>query len=127
MFRSVQQTLVGEGANHKDSCEGDYLCVCFVCVYASSTLPFIAVSNRFSRCLAMQITVFARFDRYLNLFRSITKHWSEIISYLKKRHRAHKQHKYPYASFVCTLPFIAVSNRFGRCLNLFQSITKHWS
>ena len=45
----------------------------FVCVYASSTLPFIAVSNRF---IAVWITVFARFDRCLNLFQSITKHWN---------------------------------------------------
>ena len=44
---------------------------------------------------------------------------------------AHKQHKVSYASFVCTLPFIAVSNSFSRCLDhcfrSFQSITKHWS
>ena len=46
----------------------------YVCVYASfvCTLPFIAVFNRFSRCL---ITVFSRFDRCLNLFQSITRHW----------------------------------------------------
>ena len=38
----------------------------FVCLYTSSTLPFIAVSNSFTSC----------FDHCLNLFQSITRHWS---------------------------------------------------
>ena len=49
----------------------------------------------------------------------------------KTYHQAHKQNKYPHASFVCTLPFIAVSNRFSLCLDhcfhsfrsLFESIS----
>ena len=43
---------------------------------ASSTLHFIAVSNSFIVLVALWITFFARFDRFLNLFRSITKHCS---------------------------------------------------
>ena len=51
----------------------------------------------------------------------------------------HKQHKYPYGSFVCMIqvpfllsPFsvavwITVFARFDCCLNLFQSIAKHWN
>ena len=43
----------------------------------SITLLFIAVSNRFSRSLFWTIV----FDRCLNLFRSITKHWSTALNY----------------------------------------------
>ena len=54
----------------------------------------------------------------------------------------HKQHKYPYGSFACTLQvsfllsplsiasvavWITVFARFDWCLNLFQSIIKYWS
>ena len=44
-----------------------------LCVRFKSTFPFIAVSNRFSRCLDKAIV--ASFDRCLNLFQSITRHW----------------------------------------------------
>ena len=43
-----------------------------VCVYPSSTLPFIAVSSRFIHCFAL-ITIFTHFGRCLNLFQSIKK------------------------------------------------------
>ena len=37
--------------NMSSSTQAKQISVRFICVYASSTLPFIAVSNRFSRCL----------------------------------------------------------------------------
>ena len=51
-------------------------------MYDSSTLQsFIAFSSRFNRCL--DITVFACFDRWVNLFQSIAEQWStEAILFL---------------------------------------------
>ena len=48
--------------NMSSSAQAKQIPVRFVCVYASSTLPFIAVSNRFSRCL----------DHCFRSFRSIS-------------------------------------------------------
>ena len=48
----------------------------FVCVYASSALPFLSPFP----IVSVWITVF---DRSLNLFQLTTKHWSWIILYLK--------------------------------------------
>ena len=45
------------------SSQATQISVSFVCVYASSTLPFIVVSNRFSHCL----------DHWFRLFRSLFK------------------------------------------------------
>ena len=68
--------------------------------------------------------------------------WAKLFRIWKTCHQAHKQNKYPYASFVCTLQvrfilsqfpivsvavWITVFDRFDRCLNLFESTTKHWS
>ena len=59
--------------------------VCFVCAYALSTLPFIAVSNRFSRCLNH-----CMFRSFQSLFESTStvynrvEHCSWIILYLKR-------------------------------------------
>ena len=104
-----------------------------LCVYTSSSFPFISLSNRFSRCLDDRFCSF-RSLQYLNLFQSIMKHCStaaKLFRISKTCHRAHKYHKYPYVSFACTLPiFIALSNRFSRWLNdcfcsfrsLFESI-----
>ena len=59
------------------SAQGTQIPVSFVCVYASSIRfllsPFPIVS------VAVWITVFARVDRCLNLFESITKHCSTLL------------------------------------------------
>ena len=101
------------------------LCVCFK--YASFYRRFQSFQS---------ISVWIYFNRLQNTRAKLFRIW-------KTWHRAHKDDKYPYASFVCTLqvcikgsmPFsivsvavwITVFARFDRCLNLFQSITKHCS
>ena len=75
----------------------------FVCtLHASSTLPLSSFQSLPGPLF------FARFDRCLNIFQSITQPWSNVgklFRIWKTCHRAHKQHKLIPVRFVCTLPF----------------------
>ena len=70
-FNQAALRAVLKPQNIPSSAQTKQISVSFVCVYASSTLPFIDVSNRFTRCLDHYF--FALFDRCFNLFHSITK------------------------------------------------------
>ena len=50
-FNQAALHAVLKPENMSSSAQATQISVCFVCVYASSTVPFIAVSNRFSHCL----------------------------------------------------------------------------
>ena len=105
------------------------------------TVLFTGVSNRFSRCLDHCFRPFRLlFAVYFNPLQNTT---AKLFRIWKTCHREHKHQKYPYASFVFTVLFTGVSNRFSRCLDhcfrsfrspfdhLFISIDyktlEHWS
>ena len=95
------------------------LCVRFK--YASFYLRLQSFQSLFGSLFSIAVGIY--FSPLRNIGAKLFRIW-------KTCHQAHKQHKYPHASFVCmlqayTLPFISVFARFARCLNLFQSITKH--
>ena len=50
-FNQAALRAVLNPENMSSSAQATQIPVRFVCVYASSTLPFLAVSNRFNRCL----------------------------------------------------------------------------
>ena len=75
-FNQAALRAVLKSENMSSSAQAKQISVRFVCVYASSTLPFIAVSNRFSRCL----------DHCFRSFPSLFK--STSIDYKTLEHRS---------------------------------------
>ena len=67
-------------------------------------LPFTAVSNRFR--VPVWITVFDRFGHCLNLFQSITKHWSSGATFFGIRSVSRAEGPFDYIY----LPFIFMNN-----------------
>ena len=65
-FNQAALRAVLKPENMSSSTQATQIPVRFVCVYASSTLPFIAVFNRFSRCLDHG------FRSFPSLFKSIS-------------------------------------------------------
>ena len=49
-FNQAALGAVLKAENMSSSSQEKHICVRFVCVYASSSLPFMAVFNRFRRC-----------------------------------------------------------------------------
>ena len=72
-FNQAALRAVLKPQNISSSSQATQISVSFVCVYASSTLPFIAVFNRFSRCLDHC------FRSFQSLFKSISIDYKTLV------------------------------------------------
>ena len=115
-------TLTPIVCKHRSS-QAKQISVRFVCVYASNTLPFINLSNRFSRCLDHCFRSLPSLFESISIdYKTLEHSGAESFRIWKTCHRASNINIYrKYAPFVCILQ-ASFYRRFRSFRSLFELI-----